>query len=466
MKKLIFVFLFIYTLPIYAQTLTISPLGLGTTPTTKIGIGVINRLFTDTVDNILYAVGGFSGIDGKSCYGVAKWDGQNWDSLGSGIRESFIWDQIQNVKDVIRFQNDIYIAGAFYKCGGKDITAIARWNGTEWFEVGGGLTDTSELGFSQWATVFDMEVYNNELYIIGNFKTAGGITTNSVAKFDGQNWTDLSQGIINPYPVNTYLSLMFYNNDLYLAGIGSIGLLKRVGNTWQKIGAGVKGDAWINRLEVYQNNLYVGGYFNTNSGNIDNSLFYTNGTSYFSTAGGVLPSNLFDMQEYRSELYVCGQINFAGYQPIGRIAKWNGTQWYNTNLSILDPPNNPAGTLRALEVYNGKLIVAGQFSQINTTQVSGIASIDFGSVGVGVSNISQNAAVKLFPNPAQSQVRIELENNAKLQEIRLFNAIGQLVLQQNATTENTLDVSKLAKGIYVVHVQSDKGILREKLLVE
>ena len=199
---------------------------------------------------------------------------------------------------------------------------------------------------------------------------------------------------------------------------------------------------------------------------IFNSLLYTNGTSYFGTAGGVLPSNLFDLQEYRNELYACGQINFAGFQPVGRIAKWNGNQWYNTNLSILDPPNNPAGTLRALEVYNGKLIVAGQTSQINSTQVWGIASIDFGPAGVGLSNLSQNAAVKLFPNPAHTQVGIELDKNAKLQEIRLYDAIGQLVLQQNATTENILDVSKLAKGIYVVHVQSDKGILREKLMVE
>ena len=259
---------------------------------------------------------------------------------------------------------------------------------------------------------------------------------------------------------------MYYKNELYLAGIGSIGLLKRVGNTWIKVGPGVKGDAWINRLEVYQNNLYVAGYFQTPAGNIDNSLFYTNGTSYFGTAGGVLPSNLFDLQEYRSELYACGQINYAGFQPVSRIAKWNGTQWYNTNLSFVSPPPNIAGTPFAMEVYNGKLIIAGGFDAINGIPLYNIGSVDFGPAGVGVSTINQNAAVKLFPNPAQTQVRIELDKNAKLQEIRLFNAIGQLVLQQNATTENILDVSKLAKGMYVVHVQSDKGILREKLMVE
>ena len=464
MKKIYIVLFLLCTLTSQAQ-ITINPLGLGVTPTTKIGRGAVNRLFTDTIDNLLYAVGGFSSMGGINCYGVAKWDGQTWDSVGSGIRESFIWDQIQNVEDVIRFKNNIYICGAFYKCGGKDIFGIARWNGTQWDSVGTRMRFFNEGNYS-YPSVKDMEVINNELYVVGNFTSIGNVITIGVAKWDGQNWTDLSQGIINPYPVNTYLSLMFYNNELYLAGIGSIGLLKRVGNTWQKIGAGVKGDAWVNRLEVYQNNLYVAGYFQTPAGNIDNSLFYTNGTSYFGTAGGVLPSNLLDIQEYKTELYACGQFNYAGFQPVDRIAKWNGTQWFNTNLSIQIPENNIPGTAYAMEVYDGKLIIAGGFSAINGVQTWNIGSVDFGNAGVGISNLSQNGAVKLFPNPAQTQVRIELDKNAKLQEIRLFNAIGQLVLQQNATTENILDVSKLAKGMYVVHVQSDKGILREKLMVE
>ena len=441
----------------------ISPLSSGVDSSPSIGRLGVNRLYTDTVDNVLYAVGGFSSMGGKKCFGIAKWDGQSWDSLGSGIREFLFYDGIQNVEDVIRFQNDIYICGAFYKCGGKDIFGIARWNGTQWDSVGTRMRFFNEGNFS-YPSVKDMEVINNELYVVGNFTSIGNVITIGVAKWDGQNWTDLSQGIVNPYPSNSYSSLMFYKNELYLAGIGSIGLLKRVGNSWVKVGPGVKGDAWVNRLEVYQNNLYVAGYFQTPAGNIDNSLLYTNGAFYFGTAGGVLPSNLFDIQEYKTELYACGQMDFAGFQPVSRIAKWNGSQWYNTNLNIQVIGSSKAGTPTAMEVYNEELIIAGNFSAVNGVQTWHIASIDFGTVGV--SNLSQGVGIKLFPNPAQTQVRIELDKNAKLQEIRLFNAIGQLVLQQNATTENILDVSKLAKGIYVVHVQSDKGVLREKLMVE
>ena len=466
MKKIYFVLFLLFTLTSQAQ-ITISPLGLGVTPTTKIGRGAVNRLFTDTIDNVLYAVGGFSSMGGINCYGVAKWDGQNWDSLGSGIRESFVWDQIQNVKDVIRFQNEIYICGAFYKCGGKNITSIAKWNGTEWFEVGGGLTDTSDFGFSQWATVKDMEVFNNELYIIGSFRTAGNINTKGIAKWDGQTWTDLSQGIINPNSLLSYQSLMFYNNELYLGAVAPIGLQKRVGNTWIKVGPGVKGDAWINRLEVYQNNLYVAGYFQTPAGNIDNSLLYTNGTSYFGTAGGVLPSNLFDLQEHRGELYACGQFDYAGFQPVGRIAKWNGTQWFNTNLNILDPPNNPAGTLRALEIYNGELIVAGQMSQINNTQVWGIASIDFGTVGV--SNISQGEGIKLYPNPANDVITVNLGSNFPSDKTLLvYDMYGKLVIEQDISNQSNLvniDLSNYNKGLYFIKVVSELSQFTEKIIL-
>ena len=339
----------------------ISPLSSGVDSSPSIGRLGVNRLYTDTVDNVLYAVGGFSSMGGKKCFGIAKWDGQSWDSLGSGIREFLFYDGIQNVEDVIRFQNDIYICGAFYKCGGKDIFGIARWNGTQWDSVGTRMRFFNEGNFS-YPSVKDMEVINNELYVVGNFTSIGNVITIGVAKWDGQNWTDLSQGIVNPYPSNSYSSLMFYKNELYLAGIGSVGLLKRVGNTWVKVGPGVKGDAWVNRLEVYQNNLYVAGYFQTPAGNIDNSLLYTNGAFYFGTAGGVLPSNLFDIQEYKTELYACGQMDFAGFQPVSRIAKWNGSQWYNTNLNIQVIGSSKAGTPTAMEVYNEELIIAGNFS--------------------------------------------------------------------------------------------------------
>ena len=464
MKKYLLIILCLSYLSLSAQTITIDSLGAGTNTINKNINGLITRHYTDTIDNILYAVGGFSYSGGKKVYGVAKWDGQTWDSLGSGIRRNLTRDEIDNVIDVIRFQNEIYIGGAFDKCGGKDINSFARWNGVEWNEVGGGIIDTSDFGIEQFGVIADMEVYNNELYIIGNFKKVGNVLSKGIAKWDGQNWTDLSQGYTYPYPTNAKMTIMFYNGELYLAGNGMAGLLKRVGNTWVKVGPGVKGDAWINRLEVYQNKLYAAGYFHTYSGNIDNSFFYTNGTSYFGTAGGVLPSNLFNMQDYKGELYVCGQINFAGFQPVGRIAKWNGSQWFNTGLSILDPPNNPAGTLRDMEVYNGKLIVAGQFTQINSTQVFGIASIDFGTSGI--QNLKPNSIFKIYPNPTNTTFTVQAKDFAQLESILVYNALGKLVLTQKAEIENMIDVSGFSKGLYMVEVRTDKGVAREKLMVE
>ena len=151
-----------------------------------------------------------------------------------------------------------------------------------------------------------------------------------------------------------------------------------------------------------------------------------------------------------------GQIDFAGGQPIGRLAKWDGDQWLNTNI-------NTAGTIYAMAEYNGKLIVGGFINDINGTGVTNLASIDFDAVGIN--NVNSTSYFKLYPNPTNSNFSIELNKLSNLKSVSIYNSLGQTLLQQK-TQEKTFDISNYAKGIYLVEVQTDKGISRQKLMVE
>ncbi len=446
----------------------ITPLGGGTTGFYG---ETIRKLYTDTIDNVLYAGGDFGEAGGKQCFGIAKWNGTQWDSLGLGMKPAPPQvAMITHIREIIRYKDEIYVTGNFSRIGGKDIYGIARWNGTEWNKVGGNLIDIDDFNVRYPGTANGLEVYNDELYITGSFDSIGTLPCKGIAKWNGANWTDLSQNFHTGCYLDGLYTLKFFNNELYVAGNLNCGtatgteeyLSKLVGTTWIDVGPGFNGDCWINKLTIFQNKLYIGGYFFTQAGNVDNSMVYTDGVSYFPTAGGVLPSTLRDMFVYKNELYVGGQIDDAGFMPIGRIAKWNGIQWINTGLTI-ESNINIYGILNNFAEYNGKLVMAGGFSSINGVLVRNIAMVDFTS---GVPNLKPNSIFKIYPNPTNTTFTVQAKDLAQLESIQVYNALGQLVLTQKAEIENTIDVSDISKGLYMVEVRTDKGVAREKLMVE
>lgn len=66
----------------------------------------------------------------------------------------------------------------------------------------------------------------------------------------------------------------------------------------------------------------------------------------------------------------------------------------------------------------------------------------------------------VYPNPAKQQIWITGQQMDKLQNIQLFNSIGELLLQQQATEEVRLEIklpAKLQAGIYFLHLQLLNG---------
>lgn len=69
--------------------------------------------------------------------------------------------------------------------------------------------------------------------------------------------------------------------------------------------------------------------------------------------------------------------------------------------------------------------------------------------------------ITMFPNPATDILNVKMDNLSELEKIAIYNMSGQEVLM---TTQNTVNVSSLASGMYVVNVQTSKGFETKKLL--
>jgi len=211
-----------------------------------LGFGVNGPIYQiKEINGELFFSGQFSQAGGSSCLMLAKYDGTNWSCLNfpyevGGRVEDFllyndtlilggVYDDIQggvNVSyfDGINFQilghriygsiagihamtiynGDLYVGGYFLSSAGNEGNHIMRWDGTTWYDVGGG-TDNE---------IFTLNVYNDELYVGGVFEYAGGVHTGNLAKWDGANWSQVTPSIIS----SVIYDIQFYNDEIYIGG--------------------------------------------------------------------------------------------------------------------------------------------------------------------------------------------------------------------------------------------------------
>ena len=81
------------------------------------------------------------------------------------------------------------------------------------------------------------------------------------------------------------------------------------------------------------------------------------------------------------------------------------------------------------------------------------------------------ALIKVFPNPAHNVCNVQMElNKAQHIELRMFNNIGQQVWIKAVSDfkqgTETIDVSRLSAGVYIVQVNVNGGMQTVKFVKE
>ncbi len=140
--------------------------------------GVFSTLEAD--GNHLYVGGDFSGacngVDFVVAENIYVWDGTNCDALGSGITNtgSFV-----GINDIEIYGNEVIVTGRFNQAGGISANSLAMWNGTEWSAFDQGLVDGDDEG-----TGNALWLMGNTLYISGFFEQAGRALSHNFAALD------------------------------------------------------------------------------------------------------------------------------------------------------------------------------------------------------------------------------------------------------------------------------------------
>ena len=129
---------------------------------------------------------------------------------------------------------------------------------------------------------------------------------------------------------------------------------------------------------------------------------------------------------------------------------------HNISLTTFNATGNP--DLTCIQVDNvDKATNEAGWSKDNSASYN-----TFCSRALSVDQNQLKEFISVYPNPVNSILNIEVNNQIKIEKIQLFNIVGKLVKEEKEV--NQLSVNQLVKGMYLLKITTDKGVLTQKIL--
>lgn len=404
--------------------------------------------------NKLYVNGNFTkagniNLNNGSCC-MATWDGIKWDSLSAS------YTCCGSINSFYVYNNELYAGGSFIQMGGvTNANSIAKWDGSNWSALSSSYPDNRVKAIA----------YYGELCVGGTFTSVGSLGVNRMAKFNGTTWSDVAGGV--SYKSPEVLAMAAYKNKLYVGGF-----FGKAGNVWANNIAcwdGVKWDTLTSGtdgviasmlVDTVNNLLYVGGGITKAGGKPILAVACWDGTKWVDIPKAITPG-ADAMVFYRNKLFV-GSQSINGLPTDTALAYFDGVKW--------TPVTGPNESITSLAVYNDELYVGGGFDSVGTKKVNYIARL---SMPVGVEELDvRNSKFKVYPNPAKNEITIELteqtQQTTKL-NLCLFDNLGKEILCEAITNikQQTINTSCISKGIYLAHLFDEKrnSLATQKIVI-
>ena len=129
-------------------------------------------------------------------------------------------------------------------------------------------------------------------------------------------------------------------------------------------------------------------------------------------------------------------------------------QWYKND--ILLPLMTNEDTLMITEEGTYEVAVADSTSNCPLDTSTYFIEYDCGVVGIeNINDYNQNLFWSMFPNPASETITIKITKNIVREQIQIYNAIGQLVKEKEASEITIINISDLQDGIYFIRLKNN-----------
>ncbi len=203
----------------------------------------------------------------------------------------------------------------------------------------------------------------------------------------------------------------------------------------------------------------------TNSGNVQNDKFENCDQIIYSNNLSVSEYNSLDEDAYYSGTFYLAGSTIGPYKPdlsktvsfnsCNKIVLGQGFKAVPTNTGKLILSVNHSGTTKSnkksIDVLNEELELFKEKNNIED---------DFGDINKYILGI--------YPNPNNGIFKIELGNYFEVNNIKVYNLIGEKVYEINNVSSDiiSIDLSAYSKGLFFVKTKTKEGIYINKVLVK
>ncbi|WP_110517151.1 hypothetical protein [Herpetosiphon llansteffanensis] len=253
-------------------------------------------------NDTLYSISVDRYIRGTQSNGVIYWDGRQW--LRLGTLDGY-------VESIVGHQDKLYAAGSLILAGQQ--IDLAYWDGTTWTALATVVNNASHLVLAS---------HQNELYLGSYPLVIDGQAYQNIARWNGTQWNEVGTGYDG-----LAFNLLSAADGLYAGGsiqpINSQsqgGIVRWDGTQWHDVGGGVTGQ--VVDLQIADDQLIIGGSFTSTTNLQLHNIAAWNGTNWNSFGNGV-PNRVESLLMRADGLYALGHVNYANVP----LHYWNGTNW-------------------------------------------------------------------------------------------------------------------------------------------
>ncbi|WP_296315400.1 T9SS type A sorting domain-containing protein [Winogradskyella sp. UBA3174] len=301
---------------------------------------------------------------------------------------------------------------------GQDIDGEASF---DWF--GYSLDLSSDASIVAIGTIFNAGVNGSTSGHVRIYENISGVWTQTGQDIDGDAVNDFFGRSLSISSDGSIVAIGAQQNDGNGSDSGHVKVYENISGVWTQIGQDIEGEAAINlsgyALSLSSNGsiVAIGAPFNDGNG-IDSG----------------------QVRIYRNESSVWTQIG----QDIDGEAS-----------------DDKSGTSVSLS-SDGSIVVIGASSNNGNGMFSGHVRVYDLSAALSTEEQTE-LKFNFYPNPAKTQFTIQLENSIELENVIIYNTLGQQVL---TTKEIVINTAHLAPGIYTVELQTTSGKGSKKLIIE
>ncbi len=298
---------------------------------------------------------------------IARWDGSSWLPVGGGV-DGF-------VRTVLANRDGGFVAGGqFFNAGGEPAGLIAEWDGSTWSAFGGGL----DAGSCRTL----LRLSNGDLVAGGSFLQADDKPAWGIARWDGSVWSKLGTNTAGggvsgyfwhePRPTMVLDAVEMLNGDLIIGGdfrfadgVSADGLARWDGTTWSDVGGGT--NDVVRALVVLPNgDLVAAGLFTSAGGVACNGLALWDGSAWSAIGDGLngtSSSSPFDLAMTNDgKVILSGSFTVVDSVAANNVAIWDPS---TNTWSAMGSGMVPSIQTRVYDVdvdANGVVYAGGQFS--------------------------------------------------------------------------------------------------------